>query len=261
MKDFALFATKERPLRCSGLDAFVKCNWRTVAVHLADGDVQGSGQAADTGSALHAAVEAFHKGATESESICSMNERRAEYPLADLLDAAALFLSYAADPRNRAAKVVLCEQKLFAQLPPAPTDPTGAPIELEGTVDQVREEDGGFLRVWDSKTSRLDPSDLLNKHMLQIAGYCKLASVELGRPVDPGGLIVVRRYPKNVFFPYTWRFEDLDRVLLPIRHLVALVRSGVVWHSAGDWCTWCGFRTPDLCLPAMRRSVPLEVRS
>ncbi len=49
------FATAEFPLRASRLEKFLSCNWRVVL--LTYGGVDQAGEAADIGSAVHAAVD------------------------------------------------------------------------------------------------------------------------------------------------------------------------------------------------------------
>lgn len=211
------------------------------------------GPAADTGSAMHKAIAMLHKGSTVAESLVIMQERIAEYPLADLQDAAAMFLRYSVDPRNTNAEIVLIEEPVKFQIAPAPEDPTGEPIEVEGTLDQVRREHGK-LRLWDPKSSKKDPMQLMFNHMYQLAGYCIGASFKLGETVHPGGLILTRMYEKNKnpHWQVAWTFDDIEQILDPLRHVVALIRSGRPYHVPNENCTYCPQRSPDLCIHPLK---------
>src|SRR5262245_51366055 len=132
------FATKEQPLRASALPSLVKCGWRAVLLAESVLDDQ-SGAAADTGSALHRGVAVWHKTDKDTAAaIRALKESVAEYPLADLDDAAEHFQAYTEDPRNQTAKVVAVEEKVELTLSPAPHDPTGREIYIQGTLDQIR---------------------------------------------------------------------------------------------------------------------------
>lgn len=260
-KDLSKFATTDRPLHPSGLQVLVSCPWRSVMRFLSDAGDEEGGEAADTGSAVHRAVEAFHK---ERRAVADCIEvMRADvhiYPKADLMDAAQLFLMYATDPRNIDAEVVLCEEPISFRISPAPEDPTGAPIEVEGTVDQVRRHVDNRFKVWDIKTSKKDPTMVRINSTMQGAAYCIGASIKLGETVHPGGIIMPRLYKGQpeapVFRDFLFRFEDIEQILRSVRHVVARIRSGDVWHvPTSANCEWCHAKTPDICLPRMKREL------
>lgn len=221
-----------------------------------------SGEAADTGSACHAAVATFHRKKGVAEALQIMREKLKEYPRADLQDAANMFLAYSSDPRNATADVVLVEQPIAFSIQASDQDPTGAPIEVIGTLDQVRRENGR-LKLWDTKTSKKDPNELLLMHRMQGAAYCVGATVLLGEPVHPGGIICPRKYKSGsvatspVFWHFPWSLEDTQYILEPLRDTVANIRAGRVTHVANSDCTWCAARTPDLCLPQLKKALPL----
>lgn len=255
MRPLTDFGTDKWPLHPSFLNTLMVCPWR-AAVHFLTEPRDEGGPAGDTGSALHKAIEAFHKGSDTAESIAVMQAGKAKYPLADLNDAAAMFLSYIADARNRTAKVILVEQPIKFSISPAPWDCTQAPIEVEGMVDQVREDDYGPF-VYDVKSSKKDPIQVMNECTFQQAGYAVGASILLGRPVRGAKLIMTRKYAgqdpstAKVFWQYAWTFEDLEHILEGIRHRVADVRAGRLYHAPNADCRWCPMRTPDLCLPEL----------
>jgi hypothetical protein len=252
--DLKHFATSVHPLHPSGLRMLMLCPWRACMSFLYDTADEG-GAAGDTGSATHAAVAAMHTGSSIAASLEAMRAGSSRYPRADLQDAAGLFLAYATDPRNRDADVVAVERQFSFSIEPAREDPTQERIQVVGTFDQVRRVDG-HLQLWDVKTSKKDGATLLANHSLQAAAYCIGASVLLGEQVHPGGLVLPRRYPRNAHWPFAWKWEAIPDILQGVRHVVARIRAGDVWHTPSDDCTWCGWRTPDVCLPKL-----VELRS
>jgi len=263
MKDLKRFATEDYPLHPSALRVLLECPWRIVMEYLYS-PTDESGSAADTGSAVHAAAHALHTGKEVAECLGIMKDKLADYPRADLLDAADLFLKYAADTRNRRAKVILSEQKISFTIAAAPEDPTGEPLTIVGRLDQVREADGE-LRVYDLKTSKLDPMQLLHSHTYQMAAYCVGASTFLKRIVNPGALILVRRYKASdhdnalVFWHYPWKLKDCEQILDVFRHRVAEIRRGTLYHNPSDgMCRWCHQRTPDICFPKLQQELKMR---
>ena len=252
------FATEDFPLHPSALGVLMTCPWR-MAMQFLFGERDEGGVAGDTGSATHAAVAAFHRGKELVECMQEMQGRVKEYPQADLQDAAKMFLAYSQDTRNKETKVLLVEQDIAFQIAPAPEDETQAPIQVIGRLDQVREHPDGIARMWDLKTSKKDPWALLNQHTFQIAAYCIGASLKLGRQVEPGGLILSRKYgasnpsQASVFWHYPWRFKDIEQILSGVRHTVAAIRAGKLFHVPNSDCQWCEAKSPDLCLPKLQQ--------
>lgn len=225
-----------------------------------------SGGAADTGTAVHTAVKAFHSGDNVVQAMDKMIANVKEYPLAAMEEAAAMFLSYSADRRNLDAQVILCERPITYEIAAAETDPTGAPIVVEGTADQVRRVNGR-LELWDLKTSKMPPEHVRHATTLQAAGYCIGCTYELKETVHPGGVIMPRKYDgaKNkseakVFIHFAWEFQDIEQILLPLRLRVADIRAGRLYHIPTDGgCMFCRMKSPDLCLPRLKRTkVALE---
>jgi len=216
------------------------------------------GPAADTGTAVHVAVHAMHRGKSAAECLDTMGTNVRRYPQADLTDAAALFLTYAKDPRNRNTKVLLAEHPIRFQISPAPEDPTQEAIQVIGTLDQVR-DDGSGPKLWDVKTSKKDPMELLHLHTFQAAAYCIGASVELDCVVQPGGLILPRRYRPDgsgpAFQHFAWSWKDIPQIMEAVRHAVARVRAGHLYHVPNESCVWCAAKSPDLCLPKLQRTL------
>lgn len=260
MKDLRLFGTEAFMLHPSHLRNLLICPLRVVMEYLSPGEGR-SGPAADTGSAMHAAAAAWHLGANVAEAIAEMTRRSAEYPLADLGDATNLFLCYAADERNSSAKVLYVEEPIRFNIAPSPNDPTGQPICVVGTCDQLREDERGLMVV-DLKTSKLDPMDVMAGSTHQIAAYVVGMSVRVGRPVERACLVMPRRYTANlsqspVFWHFAWRFRDAEAILDGVRDEVARVRSGKLRHMPTSECRWCALRSPDVCLPQMQKTLQL----
>jgi hypothetical protein len=246
-------ATEKYPLRCSSLGDFVQCPWRVTMLMLAT-DHDKSGEAADTGSATHAAVAAWVKqGRNKDAALASMKSRIAEYPFAILTEATAMFEGYINDERNH-CEYILCEEKIRVTLPPHETDKTKKEVVIWGTLDQVRKE-RGVLKVWDIKTSKKQPIDVLNYSTYQIAGYVIGAQQKLGVHVEPGGVILPRKYLGSggpTHMETAWTARDIPLFLDTIRLTVANIRNHHIPLSPGDYCRFCIAQSPGRCIPLLR---------
>jgi hypothetical protein len=210
-------------------------------------------QAADTGSAVHKAAASWHNsGQDVAEALRVMRAQLAEYPDADLADAEQQFRCYTRDPRNTKAEIVAVEQKVSFALDPAEEDPTGQPIVVNGTLDQIRRIDGTPY-VWDIKTSNAERKSgwtLVQEYTMQLAAYSVGATKLLGVPVHPGGVIRTRAYtlkssrkpenePDGVFNWVEFGLRECSVLLDTVRLYVALVRRGNLWPVPGSHCSWC----------------------
>lgn len=235
---------------------------------LTDGEGSEGGPAADTGSAMHAAAAALHRGAPLADAIEAMGEGLPRYPKANLAEAAAMFLSYARDTRNFEGTYLLVEKLVTFTIEAHETDPTGAPIAVEGTIDQVVELNGRLF-VRDIKTTKRDMAETAAEYTLQLAAYCVGAAQLLGKPIAGAKLIYPRRYSHDpstspVHWQYAWGWDDLEHILESVRVNVANVRANRLYHAPSADCKWCHCRTPDVCLPALkehkkRNQTPLPV--
>lgn len=250
-KPLSAFATAAYPLHPSGLRNVIACPWRAVLEYISEAS-DGSGAAADTGSAMHRAAEAVHKeGATIAEALGVMAANKHLYPLADLEDAAKIFLGYAAYPQL--GTVLRCEEKFTFTISPAPEDQTQEAIVVEGELDQVRRHEDGRLRLWDIKTSKRQPVDVMRDSMHQVALYCIGATVLMDEKVHPGGVIMPRQ--KNMFIPFSWTWDDIEELVNPVRRTIAAIRRGDIDAVPGaETCKWCPANGPELCLPRKRRT-------
>lgn len=255
-----LYGTQHYPIHPSGIRRLATCPWEAASMFLSEVASEEGGVAGDTGSAFHAAIAAFHNGKGVADSVAEMRAKLANYPQADLQDAAGLFLMYATDSRNQGAKVCLNEEPITYTLQAAPEDHTQTPITIIGTVDQVRRDSNHHRpRVYDAKTTKKGGYYAQRQSIFQMAAYCAAASIRLGEPVDPGALILPRLYKPdgsgNVFWYYPWTFEDVPQILAVLRHRVADIRAGRLWHMPTDNCDWCHFKTPDVCLPRLQTTL------
>ena len=209
------------------------------------------GQAADTGSAVHYAAKAFHTFAKGdvAAAIKAMEKNLPEYPLADLGTAEGHFRLYASDPRNKEAKIVLCEEKIEVRL----EAPEGhiEEVVIQGTLDQVRQE-GGRLVVCDIKTgaSAGEGDDMLNYYAAQLAAYQVGAANLLKQHVSAAAIIRTRDYlktdrkknpkPGPVFWYASWTYADALSLLEEVRRAVGDVRSGRISVAPStENCKWC----------------------
>jgi len=250
MKDVREFGTEKYPLRASALGLLIRCPWRAVLLFLEEAGDSG-GKAADTGSAVHKAVAAWHATGDVAESIKRMGAHIQEYPLADLADAELHFRPYTRDPRNRPETVEATEKKVSMTLSPAESDTTRAPIVIHGTLDQIRNG-----RVWDVKTGKPEGWVMLHEHAHQLAAYA------LAGNYAPGGIIRTQGYrkrggdapeacPDGVFWEVPYNRRGCEVLLESVRSIVAHIRAGDVWLGPGAHCTYCPAGGLENCVPKL----------
>jgi hypothetical protein len=222
-----------------------------------------AGQAADTGSAVHKAIAAWHRnGQDYPAALAAMRDAITEYPLADLHDAELHFRPYTKDPRNIGAEIYAVEERVIFSLAPASFDPTQEEIVVRGTLDQLRFRDGQ-LYIDDVKTGkRKNGWDMMNHYALQLAAYAVGATKCCGQTVLPGAIIRTYGYrvrgadrpetePGGVFFNYTADLAQCDALLNAVRIAVAMIRLGQPWASPGEHCGYCPALGLDNCLPRL----------
>jgi len=216
-----------------------------------------SGVAADTGTAVHQAASVWHKSKKKDASVAIkvMRELHALYPLANLDTADAIFQRYANDERNINATTILIEEKIVIRLPPTEDDKTQAEIVLSGTLDQVREGEGGILTLVDIKTGKSHEGlDMLNHYAMQQACYMYGASELLGRPVHRAALCRTNDYEyksRPVFWHYSWGLPIAKMMIAELRQTIADVRNGRIdIRPSQSACKWCQYGGPQNCIPA-----------
>lgn len=216
-------------------------------------DSEDSGAAAQTGTLVHHAAEAFHKGGDGFDAI---EVFRGQYPKGDPVRARKIFTAYSADSKNKDAKIVALETKIAFAIPAAPFDPTGEPVIVNGTLDQIREDSDGYKTVWDIKTGvTFYGTKALHHYAAQQALYTLAA----GEDVYPGGLICTDGYFRpggKVFFPYKGVTRaDFQQMLTKVAALVAFARMGQVIRTPGDVCDYCPHKTFEGCSSYVRDHV------
>lgn len=244
------FGTEARPLRPSKCGKLIAC---PMSVLLDDGEDNG-GPAAQTGNLVHSAVAAFHQHKDVEAGLAALEAARQQFPKGDPEAARKGYRSYAADKTNADARVPYVEQKVRLDLAPAPDDPTGQRIVIEGTLDQIREDFVDDRRnaypgltVWDVKNgSRLDASESLDEHLVQQAVYVLAARQTFGLDVKPGGLILMPGYEKpraRRFVPWKLTARQCELFCAPIVHAVSLIRRGIpAFRPSPDSCRYCSVR-------------------
>ena len=206
------------------------------------------GEAADTGTAVHKAIAAWHGG---KDGLEEMRSHFAEYPLADLDEAEKQFQAYCQDPRNMLADIVLCEQPVTCE---------AETVYFTGTVDQVRRV-GDRLKVWDVKTSKKGGVQILDEHTYQLAGYAVAAGEFLGQPVDVGGIIRTRTYrkrgvdpstsPTEVFYESAITAKQARRLLVDAARVALEIRARKLHIGPGEHCSYCPAQGIGACLPQL----------
>lgn len=263
MIDFEKIGTEEQFLRPSKLDRLVVCTMQH-ALDIAIDEEDGSGQAADTGSLVHSAVAEFHLAKSVDEGIkaawAALSVNAGKFPLADSNEARLFLKPYLEDPRNTRAKIHAVERLVKLTLPPHETDPTGKPVHIQGTLDQIREETGQ-LWVMDLKTGKPLGFDMVHAHTYQQAAYTLAAKAE-GFPVVGAKLIRNWGYrhrganlpsPEGVFWEMPFDLETAEILLDRVRVAVARLRSGEIEFGPGHQCTFCRHGGLAACLPEARR--------
>ena len=251
MKSIHQFASEKEPLHCSMLDSLNRCPMKHVLMYIEEYEDL-AGEAAATGSAAHAGIAAYHRSLTHEEGLeaglAAVRASLESFPRADLNNAAQHFTQYVADPRHQTAKIIAVERPVRLVLPPADDDPTGLNIVIEGTIDQIRREDGRLIVV-DVKTGGTPGWQMLHDYLFQIAGYAAAATAELGETVEPGYLIRTQGYrrkgvnpaeaPEGIIWPLRLSLTQCQIYLDQVRGLVAQVRAGSVRFGPGMHCSYC----------------------
>ena len=247
--DLVTFGSQGRPLRPSKVASLLACPMSLVLAQYAESE---GGKAAQTGSLMHAGVDAYHKSPetlTEAEriqrGIDALAAAREKFPAADSARSRTLYDAYVADKTNSQAIVRWCEEPVRLVLSADSSDPTGLPIVIQGTTDQVREDrHTGVLSVWDVKTGvRHTPSEMLLDYIVQQATYVLAARATLGKNIVPGGIICTAGYEKartRVHVPSGLSVAQCEEILTLVPPLVAAVRRGLpAFRPSLASCEYC----------------------
>lgn len=223
-----MIGDRDHPIRASSIPMLMKCPKRISL------ELRSESKAADTGTAVHAAIEAWHQTHDAEKAVTAMKSLSHKFPLADLHDAELSARPYFADPRNAKGSVQATEHKVEVAIEGWDGDD---PIYVTGTLDQVR-EDG----IWDVKHSDKGGFELIHEYAYQLAAYAYAAR----KPV--GGIITPKGYrkrgaelpsPGGVFWPTCWQQEHVMQLLENFRRMVWRIRRGEVPALPGVHCGHC----------------------
>lgn len=221
-----------------------------IAMKLMDDSV---GAAADTGSAVHKAIESMHHtGKAFDDCIMDATAAQSKYPKVDWNEVRLHFRGYFDDPRNTAAKILAYETQFKTQISEAGVDWT-----LQGTFDQIR-LDKGRRMCYDIKTgSRCDAYETLMNHTLQLAAYW-IGAETLGYSLDGVGIIYTYGYrkrgaelpsPTGVFLPHPMSRSDCTLLMKGVSRRIQSIRNGEIDIVPGTHCNVCPARSVSVCIP------------
>lgn len=262
-------ATKKFPLRASALPKLNDCPASVFMSaefwQLNFDDDEGGGAAAQTGNLVHSGAAVYHTmtdadiAARLEAGMAALEAAREKFPLGEVGRAKKIFKAYAEDKENAEAEVVKVEQKVWAELPPAPFDPTGQPVVIRGTLDQIRIV-GGVPKVFDIKTGRRYYGQVaLDHYMTQQAAYTLAAQQtwgkefqEAGYPeIEPGALLCTDGYFRpqgRLTWHHKWDTSDIPLILQNVVTQVAAARMQMVNFTPRlDNCNWCEFKRFSTC--------------
>jgi RecB family exonuclease len=252
----AVFATAEKPLRPSRLVQLTKCPMSVFMTAWNEEDE--GGNAAQTGNLVHSAAAVYHKTTgtptvRREAGLAALEAARSEFPQGDPEKGRDIFTRYAGDPENQNAVTPWVEERVKLVLAPHETDPTGQPIVIAGTLDQVRREKDGSLRVYDIKTGSGKTADeSLAEYAIQQAAYVLAARQTLDPNIQPGSLIYTPGYEKprgRRFLPLNLSVERCMLLLTPVVVNVAMIRRGIpVFTPSAGACQYCKIRPYNNCL-------------
>lgn len=252
--DLRTFGSASRPLRPSKIGKLLSCAMQIV---LDMYDETPGGKAAQTGNLVHTAAEWYHKTTGVEEArvaagLEALEKARDKFPAGDDTAARTIFAAYAADKENRDAEVVWAEAKVTLTMQADRGDPTGEPIVISGTLDQVRRDKNGVLRVWDIKTgTTYSGADNLLMATAQQAVYVLAARETLSKEIQVGGLIHTAGYAKvkgKVHLPLEMTVEDCDAVLSLVPAIVSQIRQGRPgYRPSVEACQWCSHKPWPKC--------------
>jgi len=244
--DLLNFASESRPLRPSRVSKLLAC---PMSIVLTMHEEREGGAKAQTGNILHDLAEHYHKAkGSEADRIAAglsaLEAARAQFPEGDPDEALKIFRSYTADQENALAVVPWCEEPVRLVLPADPGDPTGQPVVIQGTLDQVRRSPDGTLSVWDIKTGTFhDAHATVLEYLTQQAVYTLAARATLDPEIQPGGIIYTNGYRVTrgrVHVPNPLTVAQCEDLVLMVPPMVASVRRGeAAFRPGNESCRFC----------------------
>jgi hypothetical protein len=265
LTEAAEIATDKYPLRASALPKINECPasvFLSTSFWIESDDDEPGGQAAQTGNLVHAAAAVYHRepGSLHQRTeagLAALEAARAQFPGGEVKRAKKIWEAYAADPANAEAQVVRGEQRVKIRIPCAPFDPTGKEVVIRGTLDQLRLDKDGVLRVYDIKTGTFYYGrKALDHYLTQQAAYVLGAQQTWGQEfpgkvIEPGALICTDGYfrdSKQVFWHHPWGLESIPNILQSVVTQVAAARAGRLgFQPSTDACRWCEHKNFPAC--------------
>ena len=266
------FADKENPIRCSRLASIARCSGRVWLLDFLDSEDGEGGEAAQTGSLTHAGVAAFHlaEGSLDNrrkEAWNAIAANRAKFPLADETEVRLFITPYMNDPRNIAAEFSrmpdgskAIEKQVEFTITPHSLDPIKELIYVQGTYDQIRILPNRKPAVFDLKTGKPSPLQMIHDYAVQLAAYT-IGAKEFFPDITVGQIIrnygyrvrgVDSQSPDGVFIALPFQMADIEILLDNIRLHVALMRMDDVQLNPGPHCSYCEFKGLTGCVPRLR---------
>jgi len=246
----SIFGSEDWPLRPSKLKSLVSCPMSVYLDGIMIGDDEG-GPGAQTGSVVHAGVEAFHR--TMGDPITRREEATAAaraalptFPAANENNAFRWLSAYTNDTQNITANVTHIEEKVCLIIPAEPD------IVIRGTLDQVRQDSQGRYTVWDLKTgTSLSADEVVDEYQFQQAAYVLAARQTLGLNILPGGIIYAAGYDKprgRRFLPMGVDLDDCEAMMEVVKSRVLDIRAGKrEFTPSNSACFWCEHKRYPKC--------------
>lgn len=262
-------ATDELPIRASNLPNLFSCPNFFVYKTMTDG-MEPGGDAAQTGSIVHAGIALWETNGDSNKAILAMNaEHRKNFPDGDIAEAIRLFQKYVERTKSdKRGKTIYVEEKIKFSYPCAKIDETKEPLVIMGTMDLTKELTDRYY-VIDHKSGRMYGDEMIKSYAPQIAAYvygawhCKLQRTK--KPVI--GWITRLQDLARRDLPFYWETHiDLDRavhILDMVAVEIALLRMGIKKSTPGKFCEWCGmaeFASKESCINDHRRIALPTVR-
>lgn len=260
-------------LRPSSLDWVVKCSMRYALATLDGLDDDSSSIATHTGSLIHAGIEAFHEEATKTSvekgieaALSAIRTRGQEFPLHDPDDVRIVTQHYIKDPRNQKAEIVALERKFRIAMEPHPSDPTGLPIIIQGTSDQIRRM-YQMNYLYDVKTGKPESREMIYAHIYQLSAYWLLAEAN-GIEISKAFIIRTQGYrtrgaalpePQGVFLEVPLTPKRVHLYMDRVRYRVAEIRQGIIDFGPGVYCNYCPFNGLANCTSDAAHRFQLDV--
>lgn len=228
-------------IRASALPGLFSC---IRSLQYREGSV--SNEYADTGSLIHAGIEAFHKLTSIDAALAVMAVRQSDFPEANAPKAAHHFRRYT-ETEKRWGTVTGNEMPIAFKLDPAPFDTTKEAIAIDGTLDQIRLA-GEQETVVDAKTGAKPIKWMMRHYAPQLCAYQYGYYIATGRKPHAAILRTADFLSGgNVYHPVEWSWDTVLDVMNTVRVLVGLHRMGLKLATPGEHCDYCPAQALAVC--------------